>query len=453
MELRDSLELSTWRHAAGTLKPWVRIVLVLASIATVLLPFAGSRVLWYQDGDKSGVPCWLFENGLAIVALAGLVIAAYPRFALSRYVRLAVLLPIVHLVLVALAWPAWLAISGRLTTVREYYYLARAIPLSAIIAGEVAIVGTAAWWITRARRDTTASHAFVMIALVDLLLLGLWLPLVAWATTRGTWRIENDPSFTLAHPARLAAYIIAPPLAAAIAYSSITIGRSEIAKDYRSQYLGVIATLFVAAFLVRFDSVPSACVVYANFTHVLLGAMTVAATGPLVIGIAMWWRGRSLHHRLARDAGAIRGIVVRDDPDEPVIAVYEVATWLRPPRARVRSFVVATPTGQVPVSGARLIAPIDPATTALRVGESFGVLRAGDPITISSSRAPSRGGAPFRESAGPHVGADPVIAPYGVPGLTFSDLALALWRPTVAYLVILVAVAAPALAALAASPR
>jgi hypothetical protein len=292
-----------------------------------------------------------------------------------------------------------------------------------------------------------------MIALVDLLLLGLWLPLVAWATTRGTWRIENDPSFTLAHPARLAAYIIAPPLAAAIAFSSITIGRSEIAKDYRAQYVGVIATLFVAAFLVRFDSVPSACVVYANFTHVLLGAMAVAAAAPLVIGVAMWWRGRSLRHRLARDAGAIRGVVVRDDPDEPVIACYEVATWLRPPRARVRSFVVATPTGEVPVSGARLIAPIDPATTALRVGESFGVLRAGDPIMISSSRPLARGGAPFRESAGPLVGADPVIAPYGLPHLTFSDLALALWRPTVAYLVILVAVAAPALAALAALPR
>jgi hypothetical protein len=46
-----------------------------------------------------------------------------------------------------------------------------------------------------------------------------------------------------------------------------------------------------------------------------------------------------------------------------------------------------------------------------------------------------------------------VIAPYGLPHLTFSDLALALWRPTVAYLVILVAIAAPALAALAASPR
>ena len=78
---------------------------------------------------------------------------------------------------------------------------------------------------------------------------------------------------------------------------------------------------------------------------------------------------------------------------------------------------------EVPVSGARLIAPIDPATTALRVGESFGVLRAGDPITIRRRARAHRGGDPFRESAGPLVGADPVIAPYGCHTY-LSDLAL-----------------------------
>ena len=69
----------------------------------------------------------------------------------------------------------------------------------------------------------------------------------------------------------------------------------------------MITTLFVAAFLVRFDSVPSACVVYANFTHVLLGAMAVAAAAPLVIGVAMWRRGRSLRPPPRGDASAIRG--------------------------------------------------------------------------------------------------------------------------------------------------
>ena len=152
-------------------------------------------------------------------------------------------------------------------------------------------------------------------------------------------------------------------------------------------------------------------------------------------------------------AGAIYGTIVCDDPDQPVIACHEVATWLRPPRARVRSFVVATPSGALPVSGARLIAHVDPLTTALHVGESLSVLRDGDPITIWSTRPTSDARDPFRDSAAPVIGGEPVISPFQLPHLTFSDLALSLWRPTVAYLVILVAVAAPALAALASSPR
>lgn len=453
MDLRDPIELGTWRHAAGTLKPWVRVVLALACLATVLLPFAGARMLWFQGGEKSGLPGWLFQNALAVLAVIGVVIAAVPRFAVSRYVRLAVVLPLVHLALVAIAWPAWLAISSKLVTIREDYYLARDIPLSLIVIGELVVVGAAAWWITRSRRDTAASHAFVMISLLDLLLLGLWLPLVAWASTRGSWRLENDPALTLAHPARIAAYALVPPLVIAITFTSLAIGRSEIAKDHRLQYFGVVAALFVAAFLVRFDSGPAAQVVYANFTHVLLGALAVAAGGPLVIGAAMWSRGRALRRRLSSDASAIYGTVVCDDPDQPVIACHEVATWLRPPRARVRSFVVATPTGALPVSGARLIAHVDPLTTALHVGESLSVLRDGDPITIWSTRPTSDARDPFRDSAAPVIGGEPVISPFQLPHLTFSDLALSLWRPTVAYLVILVAVAAPALAALASSPR
>lgn len=452
MDLRDPIELGTWRHAAGTVVPWVRCVLALACLATVILPSAGAWMLWLQGGEASGLPRWLFENTLAVLALIGVAIAAMPRFAVSRYIRLAVVLPLVHLALVAIAWPAWLAVSSKLVTVREDYYLARDLPLSLIIAGELVVVGVAAWWITRSRRDTAASHAFVMISLVDLLLLGLWLPLVAWATTRGSWRLEIDPALTLAHPARIAAYALVPPLALAIIFTSLAIGRSEIAKDYRLQYLGVVATLFIAAFLVRFDSGPAAQVVYANFTHVLLGALAVAAGGPLVIGAAMWWRGRALRRRLASDASAILGTVVCDDPDQPVIACHEVATWLRPPRARVRSFVVATPTGALPVSGARLIAHVDPLTTALRVGESLCVLRDGDPITIWSTPTPPDARDPFRSSAAPAIGSDPVISPFCVPVLTFTDLALSLWRPAVAYLVILVAIAAPALAALASSP-
>jgi len=50
-----------------------------------------------------------------------------------------VLLPIAHLVVIAIAWPAWLAIAPKIDTVQRWYYLARSIPLSAVVAGEVGI--------------------------------------------------------------------------------------------------------------------------------------------------------------------------------------------------------------------------------------------------------------------------------------------------------------------------
>jgi hypothetical protein len=144
-------------------------------------------------------------------------------------------------------------------------------------------------------------------------------------------------------------------------------------------------------------------------------------------------------------------VVVSDDA-EPAVACFEITSWLQPPRPLVRSFSIATSGGEVPIPGARLVAPLDRSTTALRVGESYEALRAGDRITVSSTRSGSPDSDPFRTAAAPIVGADPVVAPFGVPQLTFSDLALSLWRPAVAYLVILVAIAIPALAALIAPP-
>ncbi|HEX7703507.1 MAG TPA: hypothetical protein VF403_22360 [Kofleriaceae bacterium] len=453
MELREDQELSWWGHPAGTLRPVVRLALVLACVATVVLPYAGSRVLWMQGGDDCGIQQSLFENGLATLAVLLVVCFAWPKFSLSRYVRLAVMLPIVHLLLVAVAWPAWLEIAPKIESVERWYYLAQEIPLSAIVIGELVVVAGAAWLIAGRRRDTAWSHAFVMISLVELLFLGLWLPIVSWATCHGSWRVENDPSYAMDHAARLTTLVIVPPLVAAIGYAFYAIRWPEKARTQRTEQIGALVMLLLVAIGLRADAPPAARVVYANFIHLLLGAQIVATAGPLLLGLGIWLRGKAIRRRLATDVGAITGVVISEDK-EPVVACFEITSWLRPPRPLVRSFSVATPGGVVPIHGARLVAPLDPSTTALSVGESYAALRAGDRITISSTRS---GGAddrfgPFRKTAAPIVGADPVVAPFGVPQLTFSDLALSLWRPAVAYLVILVAVAIPALAALIAPP-
>lgn len=449
-ELRDPFDLGVWRAPAGVLTAWVRHALGLACIASVALPLAGARTLWHELRDRVHTDPFWSQNGLALLAFASIVALAVPKWHLTRWLRIAVVLPVLHLVLVAVAWPVWLQIRAEVEDTSRMFELSSALPLTAVIAGELAVIGAAAAWLGRGRRDSGPSHAFAMIALCNLLLLGLWLPLVAWAECRGGWRVQIDPAYALAHPTRLAALVVAPPLAASIAVTAIALAAPG---RYRGHALGMLVTLMLVAIVLRVDAVPAARVVYAHFIHVLLGAVVVAASCPLILGLAMWRRARIARRSLESSAGAITGTIVcateRDEVEGDAVACFEIASWLRPPRSLVRSFVLATPAGEVPVSGARLVAPLDPATTALARGESFAALREGDRVTIAGLPGSAPTGDPFRGTAAPIIGTDPLLAPYGMPRLAFSDLALALWRPTVAYLVILVVVAAPALAALA----
>ncbi|MFT3692429.1 MAG: hypothetical protein QM831_04760 [Kofleriaceae bacterium] len=447
MELRDNLELTAFRAQPGSLKPWVRIVLVLACLATVVLPFAGERTLYLQGGEATHIPKWLFENGLALAGVVGIAAIAWPSFYLSRYLRVALLLPLVHVMIVAIAWPVWLnLIAPNLQFIQRWYTLSIKIPLSWFVIAEVVLAGAAALILTFKRRDTPASHAFVMIALVDLLLIGLWLPLVAWALCHGTRLEEIDPSYVLEHPRRLLVFVTVPPFVTAVAYTAFTIQFPDLARRWSIQFAGAVATLFVFAFVLRADAPPAARVVYANCIHVMLAAQIVAALAPVMFVVAMWRNARRIRKELGAKATSLTGVVNAPDR-ERVVACYEIAGWLRPPRPVVRSFSVTTPDGELVVPGARLHAPLDPSTTLLEVGESFGALRDGDWVAVSIE-PPTQTEGPFRSSTAPLIAANPAVAPISLPPVTFADMTLALWRPAVAYLVILVALAAPALAAL-----
>ncbi|HEY0251752.1 MAG TPA: hypothetical protein VGC41_09505 [Kofleriaceae bacterium] len=447
MELRDNLELTAFRTAPGSLSPWVRAALVLACIATVALPFAGERMLYLQGGEATGIPKWIFNNALALVGLVGVAAIAMPSFYLSRFLRIAMLLPLVHVALIAIAWPVWTQlVAPKLDTVHRWYYLSTKLPISWFLVGELVVTSLAAYAISVRRRDTAWSHSFVMIALVDLPLVGLWLPVVAWMTCHGARDLEIDPSYALEHPRRLTVLVTVPPMVVAILYTTFAMRWPDRAKQLGLHTGGAIAALFAFAFVTRTDAPPAARVVYANFIHVLLAAQIVAAIAPTMFALGLWRNAAAIRKELASKARSITGVVVAPDR-EKVVACFEIAGWLRPPRPLVRSFSITTPDGELVVPGARLHAPLDPATTLLEPGESFGALRDGDWVTVSTVPTESAEG-PFRSLATPLVAANPAVAPVSLPPVTFADLALALWRPAVAYLVILVALSAPALAAL-----
>jgi hypothetical protein len=105
----------------------------------------------------------------------------------------------------------------------------------------------------------------------------------------------------------------------------------------------------------------------------------------------------------------------------------------------------------VPVPpGAHVVSPTPVSTTLLRGGEAVFVLREGDRVKLGGY-VPARAttGGPFRESVAPIPGATGItIARIGDENYGVTHVALDLWRPAVAYLLICVVVALPALAAL-----
>ena len=164
---------------------------------------------------------------------------------------------------------------------------------------------------------------------------------------------------------------------------------------------------------------------------------TIAAI--CALSIATWFGGR------LRRSGTWRqhtGRLVGERGE--LIAGYEITSWLRGPRAITTACEVDTAKGTIPVpAGAHLAAPLPLSTTLLRTDERVAVLRAGDEVALGCYEQHATG-QPFRDSGAP-VPSDAglQIGPTVADGA--GQHALVAWRPCIAYLVIMVAVAVPAL--------
>jgi hypothetical protein len=178
--------------------------------------------------------------------------------------------------------------------------------------------------------------------------------------------------------------------------------------------------------------------VYANYAHVLLALAIVTGVALATLGVASW----RTRHVLAEST--IHGTIACDGNE--TIAAFEIAGWLRGPRLAWRPFEVMTPGGPVRVTrDIRVVAALPALSTRLRTGEAVRVLREGDRVALSGFVAP-HGDHPFRASHGWVPEADAMVAREESPA-GFAGVALALWRPCVAYLLVVTAVALPALAA------
>lgn len=442
----DVHDLSRPRN--GDVDHWVRWVVMVACLVTFLIAVIVPRVIG-RHGEGALFDGFWFKNGLALEVAMVVALGCIPLGGVSRSVGLALVLPVLHLGVMILAWIGWTILAPRFPGAVEVVPAVLAFPMSRVLVAVTAAISLAGWLIGRSRRGE-AIHAVVMIALVDLLLVGLWLPIVSQIVTDlgpapdlSTWGVEIDKweriQAQLASPARLAVIVLVPPLLGAIGYTWIAIRRRHWLRALRAPVIGLLVIAWIAAIVMRRYASDLAAIVYVNFVTWLLAAAAAAVAAITALSVATFVAGRRRRAGAWRQAtgrlAAVRG---------ELVAGYEITSWLRGPRAITSACEVVTSRGTIPVpAGAQLVAPLPLATTLLRTGERIAVLRGGDEVAVGGYEQHATG-QPFRDSGAPIPSEGGVlIGPTEEGGA--GQLALVAWRPCVAYLVIMVVVAAPAL--------
>lgn len=426
---------------AGSLPRWALGTVAGAVLLSLFFAVFGPRLLVEYDGTAGHTA--VFSNLAAIVLASGALLALAIPGAVPRQIRLAVALPALQLGALVVFGIAWLA-SGYEAPIAKYYApLLTTVPLHRLVPGTFALAGVIGWAAARGRRPVLSetAHAMVMWALSALLLVGLWAPIASYA-----WPYEL--SMHVHRPAGLLLFVLVPPLAAATTFTLLAFRAPAAFARVRRHARWIVGALVIVASLTALERGSNAASTYANFVHMTLGFLAVALCAQLALA-AMITVDALRARRALRRAPLAGTIAAEHDPESyDIVAGVEVTSWLRGPRAFVRGFTLVTARGEVPIPGARLATPLGGASTRLTVGEAMPVVRIGDRVVVAglSESTAAADGSPFRSSDVPMATGDVVIGSEAgsTTGVTAS-IGLALWRPSVAYLLILVAVGLPAL--------
>jgi hypothetical protein len=439
MHRDPTLELA--RPRAGQCDVWVRIVVALAVAATFAILISAPRLVWDRDGSTVGISKYWFDNALALGVAAVLALACLVPG--PRFVRLAVTLPIAQVLAMLAALAAWTVLSPRMPSAQEATPLLANLPPRIVLPWLAALIAGGGYLIARPRRRE-ALHAIVMLTLVNLLLLGLWLPFASNVWNGEGWRAWEQIEHALDHPRKMIAFVVIPPFAAALAATATMLRWPAVWRRNTPVVVALVILAVATGTMIRTDVSEIGAFIYLNFVHVLAASGLVAVAAITTLGIATWV-GNARARTVLDQPGVLVGTITSRDP----VALVEVTSWLRGPRHACDAFVVVTAHGEVPVpAGARVVAPTPLATTLLRRGEVIHTLKPGDRVALAGY-VQARSGEPFRATIAPIPGADGItVGRIGDARYGFSHVGLDLWRPSVAYLLILVAATLPAIAAL-----
>jgi len=431
------------RPREGSVDAWVRCVVVLAVGCTLAVLFSGPRVVWMRDAHTVGLPRFWFENTLAIGFLSTLVLACLPSARGSRYVRIAVLLPVVQMVTLLVSWIAFQVLRSRMPIAVDATPLFETLPVRVVLPWMALAIGVGARIVARPRRREWL-HATVMFALVNLLLLGLWLPIAGSEYAGHGYFVWDKVERALQHPTSIVAFIVVPPFIGALVFTATALRWPTIWRRNGGVVFALLLLALIVGIMCRRDVDEVGAFVYLNFIHLISAAAILTVTAIAVLGASIWISNARGRRRLD-EPGVLTGTITSTHS----IALLELTSWLRGPRPACDAFHVSTSFGEVPVpAGARVVAPTPLATTLLRGGEAVKTLEPGDRVALAGYVRSSTDG-PFRATSAPIPGAAGItVGRVGDERYGFTHVALDLWRPSVAYLLICVAVALPGLAAL-----
>src|SRR5688572_23486067 len=162
----------------GSLAPRVRWLIAGACVVTLWIANDGMQSIWEMAEFATKRDPFLFTTGFALAIAIAMAAAFAPRFQVSRLVRLAVLLPVIHLVAIVAAAAMWSVLRGDVArALGNWDHFGRHMPSLLWLVPAFGLLFATAVLIKRRRGEW--AHAAVMLALCFLLLIGLWLPFLA----------------------------------------------------------------------------------------------------------------------------------------------------------------------------------------------------------------------------------------------------------------------------------
>ena len=394
------------RPHEGRVDRWVSLAVIAAAIATFVFINLG-----FHD-TAPGAGMWWITTGLDVGFIGMLIaIGTATNRQLSVTTRLAVALPCFHLLMFGVAW---IANGAHVFEIQLHAWMPIddiPIPMAfGIVFAAVSIGGTSI-----ARHPSEGWRTVASVALAFLLLLGLWLPMAL-----RIFHPRDIPSCVM---------VLAPPFVVAWGYSAVAVRARRLVRVIAP--FGLIAG--VAAALANFGQPNAVWREYGNFGPWVLASVVSAILAIIALGI-------STRRRTSR-ADGIEGRI----ESSSIVAGFELHSWLRGPEPFLVAHEVRTSRGiaRIPAT-AHFAAPLPRSSTVMRSNEGVPLLSDGDRVRLVGF-VPVDEGSPFRDSHTLVPGDHPEVHLVSDDTDRREQLVLAAWRPAIAYLLVVLAVGAPAL--------